>query len=56
MTKVKRILVVDDSKTQRMIMVRALAEFCCEIVGEAEDDLIDNINSFLDRLRPGKVK
>lgn len=33
----KRVLVVDDSKTQRMIMVRALAEFGCEIVGEAED-------------------
>ena len=37
MTMVKRVLVVDDSKTQRMIMMRALAEFSCEIVGEAED-------------------
>lgn len=58
---VKRVLVVDDSKTQRMIMVRALEGFDCEIVGEAEDgqqatDMAANLSPdviFLDMEMPG---
>ena len=33
----KRVLVVDDSELQRMILLDALSAFPCTIIGEAED-------------------